>query len=153
MALLTTGKKFIKAVESAGAVGVYIPLEGGFEGRYKRRLRAAGYVTQFLSAPGMGDLTSYLTEVHGVRPPHVGKQDIRTFFLPPIAGYQIEALPSNVKGLALWLYDGQRLSGQELSSLCDLVKQQPKLKIVVELGGDRVFRWQPLSQAIPVASS
>ena len=39
MALIVTGKKFIREVESSGAVGVYIPLEGGFEGRYKRRIR------------------------------------------------------------------------------------------------------------------
>ena len=148
MALLETGKKFIRDVVKNGAVGVYVPSEGGFEGRYKRRLRAAGYATQFVSAPGIGDLATYLTDIHGVRPPHLGKSDIRTYFLPPYVNYQVEKLPPNVKGLALWLYDGKRLSKQELTYLCDLTDTNPWLKVVIELGGDRKFRWQPLQQAI-----
>lgn len=148
MALFETGKKFIKDVVNSGAVGVYVPSEGGFEGRYKRRLRAAGYATQFMSAPGMGDLASYLTGIHGVRPPHLGKSDIRTYFLPPYVNYQVEKLSPNLKGLVLWLYDGKRLSKQELFYLCDLTDANPWLKVVIELGGDRKFRWQPLQEAL-----
>ncbi|NJR17445.1 MAG: NAD(P)H-quinone oxidoreductase subunit N, partial [Calothrix sp. CSU_2_0] len=40
MALITTGKGLIRDLEKYGALGVYAPLEGGFEGRYRRRLRA-----------------------------------------------------------------------------------------------------------------
>lgn len=151
MALIATGKKFIRELERTGAVGVYVPSEGGFEGRFKRRLRAAGYATQYVSAPGMGDLAAYLTDVHGVRPPHLGKQEIRTYYLPPFLTYHLEALPPGVKGLALWLYDGKRLSKQELVYLCDLAQATPEVKIVVELGGSRTFRWQPLSQALAAA--
>ena len=148
MGLIARGKKFIQAVENDGAVGVYVPSEGGFEGRYTRRLRASGYRTLFVSAPGVGDLAAYFTDVHGVRPPHLGKNEIRTYFLPPFVNYQVENLPPNVKGLALWMYDGKRLSRQELNYLCDLTDVNPWLKVVIELGGDRQFRWQPLAKLL-----
>ncbi|WP_404787220.1 NAD(P)H-quinone oxidoreductase subunit N [Altericista sp. CCNU0014] len=151
MALFVTGKKFIQDVETAGAVGVYVPLEGGFEGRYKRRIRAAGYATLFVSAPGIGDLASYLTGIHGVRPPHVGKNAIRTFFLPPFVSYQLENLPPKAKGLVLWLYDGQRLSQEELAYLKELTKTERRLKVVVELGGARDFMWKPLTAVLAAA--
>jgi NAD(P)H-quinone oxidoreductase subunit N len=151
MALLVTGKKFIRDVETSGAVGVYVPLEGGFEGRYKRRIRAAGYATLFISAPGIGDLASYLTQVHGVRPPHVGKNNIRTYFLPPFVSYQLENLPPGAKGLVLWMYDGQRLSKQELAYLYDLTQSEPRLKVVVELGGARDVTWTPLNTIVSAA--
>ncbi len=151
MALITTGKKFIRTVEAAGAVGVYAPLEGGFEGRYKRRLRTMGYVTQFLSAPGLGDLAAYLTSSHGVRPAHLGKKPIQTYFLPPVATYQLENLPPNAKGLVLWIYDGHHLSQQELAYLCDLTQAEPRLKVVIELGGDRSFTWKPLRDVLAAA--
>jgi NAD(P)H-quinone oxidoreductase subunit N len=151
MALFVTGKKFIREVETAGAVGVYVPLEGGFEGRYKRRIRAAGYATLFVSAPGMGDLASYLTGVHGIRPAHVGKNSIRTYFLPPFVSYQLENLPPKAKGLVLWLYDGQRLSQEELAYLKELTQTERRLKVVVELGGARDFIWKPLTAVLAAA--
>ena len=58
------------------AIAVRMPLEGGFEGRYERRLKAAGYEIIKLTARGLGDLSSYLTGVHGVRPPHLGKKTV-----------------------------------------------------------------------------
>ena len=76
MPLLITGKSFIRDLEKAGALGVYVPLEGGIEGRYQRRVRSAGYQTINLTARGLGDLAAYLTTVHGVRPPHLGKKTI-----------------------------------------------------------------------------
>ncbi len=151
MALITTGKQFIRDLETTGALGVYVPLEGGFEGRYQRRLRTAGYYTLHLSAPGLGDLSSYLTAVHGVRPAHLGKTEIRTYFLPPVATYTLENLPPKSKGLVLWMLDGGRLSQQELSYLATLTRTEPQLKVVIELGGDRYFRWQPLQQIIAAA--
>jgi NAD(P)H-quinone oxidoreductase subunit N len=142
--LLTTGKPFIRDLEQAGALGVYAPLEGGYEGRYQRRLRATGYESIRLSARGLGDLSAFLTGVHGVRPAHLGKKEIRTYFIPPIVDTHLQQLRPESKGLVLWLVDGHVLSGQELGYLVELAKLEPKVKVVVELGGDRQFRWTPL---------
>ena len=158
MALLTTGKPFIRDLEKSGALAVYAPLEGGFEGRYQRRLRAAGYETLNLTARGLGDLGAYLTGVHGVRPPHLGKKTIGqeaavglVYYVPPIAGYQLEVLPANTKGLVLRLIEGFVLSRNEREYLANLTQQEPRLKVVVELGGERYFRWQPLSETLIAA--
>jgi NAD(P)H-quinone oxidoreductase subunit N len=48
----------------------------------------------------------------------------------------------------LWLLEGQVLSKAELSSLLELTKREPRLKLVVELGGSRALRWQPLSSVL-----
>ncbi|MBW4548052.1 MAG: NAD(P)H-quinone oxidoreductase subunit N [Symplocastrum torsivum CPER-KK1] len=149
MALITTGSSFIRDIEQSGALAMYVPLEGGFEGRYRRRLRAAGYTTLNFSARGLGDLAAYLTGVHGVRPPHLGKKDIRVYYLPPVVGYQLENLPPKSKGLVLWIIEGSILSQQEVEYLTTLPKQEPRVKIAVEMGGDRAFRWTPLKNALP----
>ncbi len=156
--LLITGKKFIRDLEQSGSLAIYAPLEGGFEGRYIRRLRNTGYKTLSISARGLGDLSAYLMNVHGVRPPHLGKKNIAqegavgpVYFVPPIAGYQVESLPENYKGLVLWILEGYVLSNQEKQYLIDLAKEQPKIKIVLELGGERYFRWQSLAEAVKVA--
>ncbi|BAQ61494.1 putative subunit of NAD(P)H:quinone oxidoreductase [Geminocystis sp. NIES-3708] len=151
MPLLTTGKGFIKDLEKSGIVAVYAPLEGGFEGRYQRRLRASGYNTINISARGLGDLSAYLMGIHGVRPPHLGKKNIGqegavgpTYFIPPIALSQLENIPSSSKGLVLWIIEGFVLSNQEKEYLISLTKQEPKIKVVLELGGERYFRWEAL---------
>ena len=46
--------------------------------------------------------------------------------------------------VALWLLEGQVLSTSELLSLCDLCKREPRLRIIVEMGGARSLRWQPM---------
>lgn len=148
MALIITGKKFIRDLEQNGSLALYVPLEGGFEGRYQRRVRAAGYVTLNLSARGLGDLAAYLTGVHGVRPPHLGKKDVRTYFIPPIVNSQLEQLPPKSKGLVVWLIDGIVLSNQELSYLTELSKIEPRVKVVVEVGGDRQVTWNPLKDLL-----
>jgi len=155
MALITTGKQLIRDLETSGALGVYVPLEGGFEGRYRRRIRAAGYVSLSITARGLGDLAMYLTGVHGVRPPHLGKKSTSagaavgyTYYIPPIVGYQLEQLPPKSKGLLLWVIEGHILSSQELEYLANLPSVEPRLKVVIELGGDRSFRWTPLKQAL-----
>ena len=145
MPLITTGKPFIRDLEQAGALGVYAPLEGGYEGRYQRRLRATGYESMNLSARGIGDLSTYLTGVHGVRPSHIGKKEIRTYYTPPILDTYLAHLLPTSKGLVLWLIDGQVLSNQELAYLVELPTIDPRVKVVVELGGDRQFRWIKLS--------
>jgi NAD(P)H-quinone oxidoreductase subunit N len=155
MALITTGGKISRDLETHGALGVYIPLEGGFEGRYRRRLRSRGYVSTVLSARGLGDVGMYLTGVHGVRPPHLGKKSATAdpavgerVFVPPIIETHLTNLPLNSKGLLLWIIDGHVLSNDELDYLVNLPKLNPKVKVVVEMGGDRVFRWQPLSSSL-----
>lgn len=158
MALITTGKPFIKALETSGAVGITIPLEGGQEGRYRRRVRAAGYGVMHISARGLGDLGAYLLGVHGVRPPHLGKKNTGkegavgyTYFLPPSAKYQLETLPPKSKGLVVWLLEGAVLSQQELEFLIALPTMEPRIKVVVEMGGDRSFNWKPLSEFLRAA--
>lgn len=148
MPLITTGNQFIRDLEKSGALGLYVPPEGGYEGRYQRRLRAAGYPSLHISAPGLGDLSAYLTGVHGVRPPHLGKTELRTYFIPPLLNYELEHLPPKAKGLALWLIDGKRLNRQEIEFLCILPQLEPKVKVAIELGGDRVFRWMPLKDTL-----
>lgn len=148
MALITTGNSFIRNLEQSGSLAIYMPLEGGFEGRYRRRLRAAGYASLCMTARGLGDLSTYLTGVHGVRPPHLGKKDIRVYYLPPVLTYQLEHLPPKSKGLVLWLIEGNILSSQEVEYLITLPQQEPRVKVAVEMGGDRSFRWKPLKDAL-----
>jgi NAD(P)H-quinone oxidoreductase subunit N len=158
MPLITTGKGFIRDLEATGALGIYYPLEGGYEGRYQRRLRTAGYDTLALTARGLGDLEAYLNQVHGVRPAHLGKKNIGqegavgpVYFVAPIARTQLDHLPANSKGLVLWILEGFILSRTEQEYLAELPKQEPRIKIVLELGGDRTFRWQPLSALLAAA--
>ena len=158
MPLLTTGKGFIRALEKSGAIAVYAPLEGGYEGRYQRRLRAAGYTSFSLTARGLGDLGAYLTQIHGVRPPHLGKKNIGqegavgpTYFVPPIATYKVENLPPKSKGLVLWILEGFILSQTEIQYLISLTQQEPKIKVVLEMGGDRYFRWEALEESLKAA--
>lgn len=155
MALLTTGKPFIKDLESNGAIAVRMPLEGGFEGRYERRLKAKGYETMNLTARGLGDISAYLTGVHGVRPPHLGKKSTGsgaavgyTYFIPPMLTYRLETMSPQAKGMVLWLIEGHILSRQELAYLVSLPTIEPRVKVVVEVGGDRAFSWEPLANLI-----
>lgn len=155
MALLTTGKPFIKDLESNGAIAVRMPLEGGFEGRYERRLKATGYETMNLTARGLGDVSSYLTAVHGVRPAHLGKKSMGsgaavgyTYFIPPLLTYRLETMSPKAKGMVLWLIEGHILSRQEISYLVSLPAIEPRVKVVLEVGGDRCFSWEPLANLI-----
>jgi NAD(P)H-quinone oxidoreductase subunit N len=158
MALITTGKKFIKELEATGAVGVLVPLEGGHEGRYQRRVRAAGYEVLNITARGLGDLSSYLMDIHGVRPPHLGKKDTSRegavgyrYYVAPMAKYRLETLSPQAKGLVIWLLEGAVLSQQELQYLITLPNLEPRIKIVVEMGGGRAFSWKPLQEFLAAA--
>ncbi|WP_193198924.1 NAD(P)H-quinone oxidoreductase subunit N [Nostoc sp. MG11] len=155
MALITTGNALIRDLEKFGALGVYVPLEGGYEGRYQRRLRAAGYNTLHITARGLGDVAAYLTRVHGVRPPHLGKKSTGSgaavgyvYYAPPIINYHLEQLPPKSKGLVLWIIEGHILSNQELEFLVTLPSLEPRVKVVIERGGDRYFRWTPLEKTL-----
>ena len=155
MALITTGNGFIRNLEKFGALGVYVPLEGGYEGRYLRRLRAAGYVSLHITARGLGDVAAYLTQVHGVRPPHLGKRSNSSgaavgdvYYLPPMISSHLAQLPPKSKGLVLWIIEGNILSDQEVEYLMNLPKLEPRVKVVIERGGDRTFRWTPLEKTL-----
>lgn len=155
MALITTGNGLIRDLEKFGALGVYVPLEGGYEGRYRRRLRANGYINLHITARGLGDVAAYLTGVHGVRPPHLGKKSTgsgaavgEVYYLPPIISSHLEQLPPKSKGLLLWIIEGHILSDQEVEYLANLPKLEPRVKVVIERGGDRYFRWTPLEKTL-----
>ncbi|MBD2295959.1 NAD(P)H-quinone oxidoreductase subunit N [Anabaena sphaerica FACHB-251] len=155
MALITTGNGLIRDLEKFGALGVYVPLEGGYEGRYRRRLRAAGYINLHITARGLGDVAAYLTRVHGVRPPHLGKKSTgsgaavgEVYYLPPMISSHLEQLPPKSKGLLLWIIEGHILSDQEVEYLANLPKLEPRVKVVIERGGDRYFRWTPLEKTL-----
>ncbi len=144
MGLILTGSKIISDLEQHGALALSVPPEGGFEGRYQRRLRGAGYEVLNMTARGLGDLSAFLTSVHGVRPPHLGKREIRTYFFPPLIQYRLANLAPKSKGLVVWLIEGRVLSRQELTVLAVLPSQEPRVKLVIEVASDREVSWQPL---------
>ena len=76
MPLLLTGQAFRRDLEANGCLAVQAPLEGGAETRLLRRLRGAGYSTRMTSARGLGDPEVFLTQKHGIRPPHLGHQSV-----------------------------------------------------------------------------
>jgi len=145
---LIAGDQIVRDLETHGAIALRVPPEGGYEGRYQRRLRNAGYDILFLSARGLGDVSAYLTGVHGVRPPHLGKQEVRRYFIPPQIQYRLSALPAKAKGLVVWAIEGGYLSQAELAFLSAIPQQMPKVKIAIEVGSDREVRWQPLTQLL-----
>jgi NAD(P)H-quinone oxidoreductase subunit N len=152
MPLLLTGRGFRQDLEKAGALGLFVPLEGGAETRLLRRLRAAGYRSLLTSARGLGDPAAFLLELHGVRPPHLGHQSVgrgaavgEVQRVMPLLGSQFAAEGP----VLLWLLEGQVLSAAELQSLLSLTRVEPRLRIVVEMGGARALRWQPLAELVP----
>ena len=153
MALLAFNK-FTRDLEKAGALGVRMPLEGGHEGRYRRRVRTAGYECAYMTARGLGDLSAYLLDVHGVRPPHLGKKNMDNsatgdrYFIPPIINYRLESLLPKSKGLLLWLIEGHILSNDEVDFLVTLPTLEPRVKVVLEVGGERTFTWFPLQEIV-----
>jgi NAD(P)H-quinone oxidoreductase subunit N len=151
MPLLLSGRGFRQELERSGALALYSPLEGGAETQLLRRLRAAGYRAQMTSARGLGDPEAYLLQLHGVRPPHLGHQSVgrgaavgEVQRVMPMLG----ALLDGAGPVVLWLLEGQVLSSAELSSLVALSQREPRLKLVVEMGGSRALRWQPLAELV-----
>jgi NAD(P)H-quinone oxidoreductase subunit N len=151
MPLLLSGRGFRQDLERAGAIALFAPLEGGAETRLLRRMRAAGYRAQLSSARGLGDPEAFLFQLHGVRPPHLGHQSVgrgaavgEVQRVMPLLGAELEGQAP----ILLWLLEGQVLSTAELASLLDLTKREPRLKLVVEMGGSRQLRWQPLAELL-----
>ena len=106
MPLLLSGQKFRTDLESFGCLAILSPLEGGAETRLLRRLRASGYQTQITSARGLGDPVVFLTQLHGIRPPHLGHQNVgRNGALGEVQQVipQLNELMAEDKLLVLWL--------------------------------------------------
>ena len=151
MPLLLSGRGFRQGLERAGALALFAPLEGGAETRLMRRMRAVGYRAQLTSARGLGDPEAFLLQLHGVRPPHLGHQSVgRGAAVGEVQRVmpQLGALLEGTQPILLWLLEGQVLSQAELGSLIALCQREPRLKLVVEMGGSRELRWQPLEQLI-----
>ncbi len=154
MPLLLSGRGFRQELEAHGCMAINVPMEGGSETRLLRRLRAAGYRTQICSARGLGDPEVYLLELHGVRAPHLGHQSVGRNaavgevqqVIPMLSELLVEQSP-----LALWLIEGQVLSPSELSSLCDICEREPRLKIIIEMGGARKLKWKPMRRYLEVS--
>ncbi|MBM5801925.1 MAG: NAD(P)H-quinone oxidoreductase [Cyanobacteria bacterium K_DeepCast_35m_m2_023] len=151
MPLLLSGRGFKQDLERAGALAVFAPLEGGAETRLLRRMRAVGYQAQITSARGLGDPEAYLFELHGVRPPHLGHQSVGRGAAVGEVQRVMPQLGSLLEGKApilVWMLEGQVLSQAELSALIGLTRREPRFKLVVEMGGARALRWQPLEQLL-----
>jgi NAD(P)H-quinone oxidoreductase subunit N len=149
MPLLLTGRIFRQELEQAGALALFAPLEGGAETRLLRRLRAAGYQAQITSARGLGDPEAFLLRLHGVRPPHLGHQSVGRGAAVGEVHQVMPQLGPLLEGdapIVLWLLEGQVLSAAERAALTALTRRWPRLRIVVEMGGARALRWQPLEQ-------
>ncbi|BAC91711.1 NAD(P)H-quinone oxidoreductase subunit N [Gloeobacter violaceus] len=146
--VLDNGSRFVADVEKHSSIALWAPPEGGIEGNYQRRLRGIGYRTQIITAKGLGDISRFLLESHGVRPAHLGKKDKRVFTLPPELAIYMDTLPASAKGFVLWIIEGKVLSLFELESLVGLPAAVPKLKVIVEVGSDYNIRWMPLEQAV-----
>ena len=151
MALLMTGRRFRNDLERHGALALFAPLEGGFETRLLRRMRAAGYASQLTSARGLGDVEAFLLGSHGIRPPHLGHHSVGREAAVGEVQLVAPQLASQLLGdapILLWLLEGQVLSEAELTALVTLTGSHPRLRLVVELGGSRVLRWQPLADVL-----
>ena len=147
MPLLLSGRGFRRDLDACGCVAINVRLEGGAETRLLRRLRAAGYRTQLSSARGLGDPEVFLFQTHGIRPPHLGHHRVgRSAAVGEVQQVmpQLAELLAGEAPVVLWLLEGQVLSRSELFSLCDLCRREPRLRVVVEMGGARQLSWQPM---------
>ena len=152
MPLLLSGEKFHDDLYKHGCLAVFAPLEGGSETRLLRRMRAKGFKTFITSARGLGDPEVFLLKLHGIRPPHLGHQNVgrngalgEVQQVIPVAA---ELFNDNDKKKLLWLIEGQVLSQSELASLIKISQDDETLKIVVEMGGSRNLKWQSLGKYI-----
>ena len=152
MPLLLSGNKFNIDLNKNKCLAIFAPLEGGYETRLLRRMRARGYKTYITSARGLGDPEVFLLKLHGIRPPHLGHQSVgrngalgEVQQVIPLAS---ELFNENDKNKLLWLLEGQVLSESELESLIRICTNDNKLKIVVEMGGSRKLEWKPLKEHI-----
>eukprot|EP00244_Chara_vulgaris_P014278 TRINITY_DN883_c0_g1_i4.p1 TRINITY_DN883_c0_g1~~TRINITY_DN883_c0_g1_i4.p1 ORF type:complete len:339 (-),score=42.59 TRINITY_DN883_c0_g1_i4:52-1032(-) len=135
-------------LDTHGALAVYSPLEGGTEGRYACGLKDDGWNFMNITARGLGDPEAYLSKIHAVTPPHLGKQAIVRWYFPPEVDYRLSLLPPDCKGLVLWVLECQVLSKAELQYLVLLPALKPNVRVIAEMGGYRQFRWKPLKDVV-----
>lgn len=148
MPLLLSGQDFRHDLEAAGCIAIHVPLEGGTETRLLRRLKAAGYKTMLSSARGLGDPEVFLLKLHGIRPPHLGHQCVgRNGAVGEVQQVmpQLGEMLSGNSPITLWLIEGQILSKSELIALNSICKREPRIKIVIEMGGSRSLKWESMS--------
>ena len=152
MPLLLSGQKFNEDLKEHSSLAIFTPLEGGYETRLLRRMRAKGFKTLMTSARGLGDPEVFLFNLHGVRPPHLGHQSIgRNGALgevQQVIPQAAELFSSNDSQKLLWILEGQVFSQTELESLYSLSKADQTLKLVIEMGGSRKLEWLPLKDYI-----
>lgn len=67
--------------------------------------------------------------------------------MPPILDSHLEQLPPS-QGAGLWIIEGHILSNEELEYLTNLPQLEPRVKVVIERGGDRAFRWTSLEKTL-----
>ena len=154
MPLLLSGRGFRRDLERAGALALFAPLEGGAETRLLRRMRAGGYRARILSARSLGDPEAFLFQLHGVRPLHLGHQCVGQAAAVGEVQRVMPLLGGLLEGEApilLWLLEGQVLSEAELRALLGLCQRDERFRLVVEMGGSRALRWQPLRELIDAA--
>ena len=152
MSILLSGQKFDQDLHKHGSLAIFAPLEGGFETRLLRRMRSKGYKTLIISARGLGDPEVFLFKLHGIRPPHLGHQDIgRNGALGEVQQVIPQAAEiftdKNQKKL-IWILEGQVLSQSELERLLEISKSEESLYIAIEMGGSRKLTWKPLKTYI-----
>ena len=152
MPLLLSGQKFYDDLLKHGSLAIFAPLEGGYETRLLRRMRARGFKTYITSARGLGDPEVFLFNLHGVRAPHLGHQNIgRNGALgevQQVIPQAAELFNENDKKKLLWLLEGQVLSQSELERLIQISQENEELKIVIEMGGSRKLNWESLQNYI-----
>ena len=151
MPLLLSGKEFRLELESSNCLAIFTPLEGGSETRLLRRLKSVGYKTHITSARGFGDPEVFLTKLHGVRPPHLGHQNVgRNGAVGEVqqVAPQLHQLLSETAPVVLWLIEGQVLSRSELLALCDLCDREKRIKMIIEMGGSRTLKWQSMKKLL-----
>ena len=150
--LIEAGPCRVTQLKTNKCLAIFAPLEGGYETRLLRRMRAKGFKTFITSARGLGDPEVFLLKLHGVRPPHLGHQSVgRNGALgevQQVIPQASELFNENDKNKLLWLLEGQVLSQSELESLIEICTNDNKLTIVVEMGGSRKLEWKPLSNYI-----
>lgn len=141
-------QRFAELLDECGALGVRVPAEGGLEGRYANWLRGRNFRLVNVNARGLGDVEAYLTQVHGVRMAHLGKQKIRRYYEEGVLTRALDSLQDENRGVVLWIQDGKILSQAELRYLALLPTLETRCRVVVELGMGRNFEFQPLDEAM-----
>uniref|UniRef100_A0A7S0WKM6 Uncharacterized protein n=1 Tax=Pyramimonas obovata TaxID=1411642 RepID=A0A7S0WKM6_9CHLO len=135
---------FLNDLETYSSLGCYVPPEGGYEGRFITAAKRNGYQVLNVNARGLGDVEAYLTKVHGIRPPPLGKQPIQRFYEPGMINMIQDNLPANKKRVLVWIQECKVLSKMEITYLAVLAAENPDIKIVCEVGVDRYFNWKAL---------